>query len=162
MNQPSRRTFVKAATALGAAAAGSRAIQILAEDKAGTKPLIVGTGDHTFEVLDGWAKLPDKIKFGNTHAVQETADGRIIVHHTGHDSICFFDPDGKFIESWGNEYAGDAHGMDLRKEGGEEFLYLAPTGMHKTFKTDLKGKVLLTLDYPKEAKDARWQAVLRE
>ncbi len=154
MSQPTRRTFVKAAAALSAAAAGLSPFYIRADDKTDSKPLIVGKGDHTFEVLDGWAKLPDKIKFGNTHAVQETADGRMIVHHTGQESVCIFDPDGKFIESWGKEYAGNAHGMDLRKEEGEEVLYFAPTGMHKTFKTDLKGKVLLAMDYPKDAKTA--------
>ncbi len=116
-------------------------------------PLILGSGDHTYELQDSWAKLPPNIHFGNTHAVQETADGRIIIHHTGHDSTCIFDPDGKFIEAWGGpKYAGNAHGMDLRKENGEEFLYLAPTGMHKVFKTDLKGNILFTLDYPKDAK----------
>ncbi len=125
-----------------------------AQDKSGSKPLIVGSGAHTYEVVDGWAKLPDHIHFGNTHAVQEAADGRILVHHTGKQSVCIFDPDGKFIESWGDQYAGAAHGMDLRKEGSEEFLYLAATGQHKVYKTDLKGNVVLTLDYPAEARDA--------
>jgi hypothetical protein len=85
--------------------------------------------------------------------VQETADGRIFIHHTGHESTCIFDSDGKFIASWGGaKYVTHAHGMDLRTESGEEVLYLAPTGMHKVFKTNLKGKVLLTLDYPKDAR----------
>lgn len=151
----SRRSFVKAGVVMAAGAAAAEVIGapaiVRAEDKAGSKPLILGSGDHTFELIDNWPQLPDHIHFGNTHAVQETADGRIFIHHTGHESTCIFDPDGKFIESWGNEYAGTAHGMDLRKEGNDEFLYLAPTGMHKAFKTDLKGNVLLTLDYPKEA-----------
>src|ERR1700759_456209 len=145
-----RRTLLQ--TTLGAAVTAACAPNIFAQDKAETKPLITGSGDHTYEVLDGWAKLPPNVHFGNTHSVQETADHRIIVHHTGHQSTCIFDPDGKFIEAWG-EYPGHAHGMDLRKENGEEFLYLAPTGMHKTFKTDLKGNVLMTLEYPKDAKD---------
>ena len=155
VNSPlSRRTFVKGAT-LGAAAIIAMPNILHAEDKAGAKPLIVGSGEHTFEVLDGWAKLPPGISFGNTHAVQETADHRIIVHHTGNESTCIFDPDGKFIEAWGGStYAGAAHGMDLRQENGEEFLYLAPTGQHKVVKTDLKGNVLLTLEYPKEAKNS--------
>jgi hypothetical protein len=124
------------------------------EDKAGTKPLIVGKDEHTYEVLDGWAKLPDGMGFGNTHSVLELADGRIVIHHTGVDSTCFFDPDGKFIEAWGGRtYIGNAHGMDLRKEDGEEFLYLATTGMHKSIKTDLKGNVVFSNDYPKDAKN---------
>ncbi len=150
----SRRGFVKRSAA-GLAAGMVLPTILRAQDKAGAKPLIVGQEDHTYEVLDGWAKLPPNMSFGNTHSVLETADGRIVIHHTGHDSTCFFDPDGKFIEAWGGKtYIGNAHGMDLRQENGEEFLYLATTGMHKEIKTDLKGEVVFSLDYPKDAKDA--------
>jgi hypothetical protein len=45
--------------------------------------------------------------------------------------------------------------MDLRKEGGEEFLYFAPTGMHKVIKTNLKGEKVFELGYPKDAKNAK-------
>jgi hypothetical protein len=148
--------------AAGLAAAASTAVItgfpaiLRAEDKSGTKPLIVGSGDHTYEWQDNWAKLPEGKKFGNTHAVCEVEDGRIFIHNvspTG-DATCVFDPnDGKFITSWGKEFAKGAHGMDLRKEGNTEYLYLAPTGMHKAFKTTLTGEVVLTLDYPKLAKN---------
>jgi hypothetical protein len=148
-----RDVLIAGATTALASALGAPAI-LRATDKAATKPLITGSGDHTFEMIHDWARLPDHIHFGNTHAVQETADGRIIVHHTGQDSVCFFDPDGKFIESWGSEYAGHAHGMDLHNQNGQEFLYLATTSLHKAIKTDLKGNVLFSLDYPQEAKSA--------
>jgi hypothetical protein len=154
----SRRSFLKTGATLAAAATmtqtfGAPAI-VGASDKTDAKPLILGSGDHTYECITDWAKLPDNIHFGNTHAVQETADGRIFVHHTGQESVCVFDPDGKFIESWGKEYVGAAHGMDLRKEGSEEFLYLAPTGQHRVVKTNLKGEVVFALEYPKDAKKA--------
>jgi TAT (twin-arginine translocation) pathway signal sequence len=148
----SRRSFVKATAVAGVMAAGFPAI-VGAQDKSATKPIIMGTGDHTYEWVDNWGKLPDGKKFGNTHAVVETADGSIYIHNmspTG-DATCVFDPDGNFITSWGKEFAGGAHGMDLRKEDGKEFLYLAPTTMHKVFKTTLDGKVLMELDYPKQA-----------
>jgi hypothetical protein len=152
----SRRSFVKGSAGVAMAAAFSAPAILRAQDKAGDKKLVIGSGDHTYEVIENWAKLPDHIHFGDTHAVQETADGRIIIHHTGDDSTCFFDPDGKFIEAWGGAtYKGTAHGMDLRKEGNEEFLYLASTAMHQCHKTTLKGEVLLTLDYPKDAKNKK-------
>jgi hypothetical protein len=154
---PSRRSFVKAAAASLAAGYVFPAI-LRAEDKAGAKPLITGDGAHTYEVIENWAQLPDGKTFGNTHSVLETADGRIAIHHTGQDSTAFFDPDGKFIEAWGGKtYAGSAHGMDMRKENGEEFLYLAATGMHKAIKTNLKGEVVFSLDYPKDAMNAAGQ-----
>jgi hypothetical protein len=153
----SRRQLVKTAAATGIAAwlsAGKFPAILHAQDKAGDAAPILGDGDHKFEWLGAWAQRPEDKPFGNTHSVQETADGRIFVHHTGPESVHVYDPDGKFIESWGKEYHGTAHGMDLRKEGNEEFLYLAPTGLHKVFKTDLKGNVVFVLDFPKDAKDS--------
>jgi hypothetical protein len=162
MNQPnsesrgvSRRTFLTAAAA-SAVAIGFPAI-VGAEDKAGDKPVIVGQGDHQYQWVDNWAKLPDGKKFGNTHAVVVLADGRVLIHNespTG-DATCIFDPDGKFITSWGKEYAGGAHGMDLRTENGKEFLYLAPTSMHRVFKTTVEGEQLMDLHYPAAAMDAK-------
>ena len=98
-------------------------------DKAGGKPVILGHGDLRFEWIDNWAKLPAGMSFGDTHSVQEANDGRIFIHHNGHNSTAVFDPkDGRFIEAWGGDtFRGTAHGMDLRSENGHEFLYLAPT-----------------------------------
>jgi hypothetical protein len=155
-SSPSRRSFVKATAGMAAAALAAPAI-LRADDKAGDKPVILGKDNHTYELVPGWGELPEGKKYGNTHAVVETADGRIFIHNaspTG-DATCVFDPDGKFIKSWGKQFAGGAHGMDIRKEGNEEFLYLAPTGMHKVFKTTLDGEVLMELDYPKMARDVK-------
>ena len=149
----------------GAAITGFPAI-LKAQDKAGDKPVILGSGDHTYEWVDNWAKLPDGKKFGNTHAVVETADGRIFIHNaspTG-DYTCIFDPDGKFISSWGRKFESgfqkNVHGMYLRKEDGKEFLYLSPTFYHQIFKTTLEGEVVMELSFPKEARDVKDGAVV--
>ena len=147
-----RRQFIQAT----AAAVAFPAI-VGATDKAATQPVRLGTGDHTYEWIDDWAKLPAGKRFGDTHAVVETADGRILIHNaspTG-DATCVFDPDGTFITSWGQRFANGAHGMDLRVENGQEFLYLTPTTQHKVFKTTLAGEVVMELDYPKLARDVR-------
>jgi hypothetical protein len=154
-NSASRRTFIKAA---GAAVFVAGAPMILrADDKAGEKNVIVGEGAHKYECIHGWAKLPEGMKFGNTHMVQEDAAGRIFIHHQGGagGSVFVFDPDGKFIKAWGKEYSGGAHGMQMRKEGSEEFLYFATTGMGKIVKTNLDGDVVFNNSYPQDAKDAK-------
>ena len=158
----SRRSFVKTTAAIAATAIAAPAV--LADDKAGDKPIILGKGEHTYELVPGWGELPEGKRYGNTHAVVETEDGRIFVHNaspTG-DCTCIFDPDGKFIKSWGHDFAGlgkglsgGAHGMDIRKEGNEEFLYLAPTGMHRVYKTTLDGEIVMSRQYPRLARDVR-------
>jgi TAT (twin-arginine translocation) pathway signal sequence len=153
-NSITRRSFVKTLGA-GAAVAGLPLI-LHADDKAGSTKPILGSGNHTYEALHGWAQLPESMRFGNTHMVQEDSQGRIIIHHQNGepDSIFIFDPNGKFIKSWGAEWRKGAHGMQLRKEGNDEFLYLATTDQHKVVKTTLDGEQLFVLEYPKDAKDA--------
>jgi hypothetical protein len=150
-DHPSRRSVLKSAAA-GAIAMTAGAPIIKAAMKADSKSSVVGSGAHTYEVIDNWAKRPDDKPWGDTHMVQEVGDGRIFVHHTGPESVHVYDADGKFIEAWGKDMAGAAHGMDLRKEGGEEFLYFAPTGQHRVVKTNLKGEKVFELPYPKDAK----------
>ena len=152
-DQPTRRNILKTAAAGAVAIAG--APTILTAMQNAQKSNVLGTGRHTYEVVADWPKRPDDKPWGDTHMVREVADGRIFICHNGPDSVHVYDPNGKFIIAWGNEQKGHAHGMDLRKEGNEEFLYFAPTGLHKVIKTNLKGEKVLELGYPKEAKNAK-------
>jgi hypothetical protein len=101
-----------------------------AQDKAGTRTPVVGAGPYTYEALHDWGQLPANIKWGNTHGVVEDSQGNIYVHHTVHatsesaDSMVVFDRKGKFVRSWGKEFRGVAHGLHIREEGRDEFLYL--------------------------------------
>ena len=123
----SRRTALAAGSA--AAVTFAAAPFVRASDKAGTKAVTVGSGENTFEWRGDWAQLPDGFAWGNTHGVCQAADGTIFVTHQaesgpGRDVVLAFDPDGKFLRSWGEEFHGGGHGLDLRDEDGEEFLYL--------------------------------------
>jgi hypothetical protein len=154
-SQFSRRQTLQAGAGLAAIlAAGVSPTVLRADDKAGTKAIIYGRGAHTYEVIDNWAKRPDDKPWGNTHMVQELADGRILIHHIGPESVHEYDPDGKFIKAWGGEFQGAAHGMDLRTEGGEEFLYFAASKQHRVVKMSTKGERVFELTYPKDAKNA--------
>jgi len=114
---------------------------------------IQGSGQHSYELVEGWGHLPEHVKFGNTHGVAEDSQGRIYVHNqspTGH-SMVVFDGDGAFITAWGKEFAKGAHGLQLLKEGSGEFLYLALTDEHRCVKTTLDGEVVWELRYPAES-----------
>ncbi|MBI5094973.1 MAG: twin-arginine translocation signal domain-containing protein [Candidatus Hydrogenedentes bacterium] len=146
----SRRSLLKGIGA-GALAAAAPNIVIAAEKDPSMKSKVLGTGAHTYELVENWGKLPESKKFGYTHGVQEDSQGRIYIHNQSPDSVAIFDPDGKFIKSWGPQYAAGAHGFQLRKEDGVEYFYLAATSQHIVAKTTLDGEVVWTLNYPKEA-----------
>src|SRR3954468_12872644 len=121
-----RREFL----ATAAAAPVFSPILLGVQDKAGTRAPILGSGANTYEAIHDWGELPPQIRWGNTHGVVEDSQHNIYVHHTVHatsesaDSMVVFDSKGKFIRSWGKEFKGVAHGLHIRKEGRDEFLYL--------------------------------------
>src|SRR4051812_49852111 len=104
-----------------------------AANKSGSKKPVVGEGDHVYEVTHDWGELPAEIKYGNTHGVCEDSNGHIYVHHTvnaaseSSDSMVVFNGKGKFVKSWGKDFKGGAHGLLIRREGAQEFLYLCDT-----------------------------------
>lgn len=152
MSDMTRRTF---AARIGT---GLAAPMILgASGKSGSARPILGSGEHRYEAIHDWGELPAHIKYGNTHGVCEDSQGRIYVHHTvngaseSHDSMVVFDHKGKFIKSWGKEFKGGAHGLHIRKEGKQEFLYLCDTKRALVVKTTLDGEEVFSLSYPTES-----------
>jgi hypothetical protein len=91
---------------------------------------IVGEGEHRFRVKHHYPKLPDRFSWQTTHGVTVDAAGNLYVIHEGkkhlkdHPSIFVFDPAGTFIRAFGSEFQGGGHGIELRQEGGDEFLYV--------------------------------------
>jgi hypothetical protein len=151
--QVTRRSFLVTAAAAAAAAPAF----LRATDKAGSKPPILGTGEHKYEAIHDWGELPRTIKYGNTHGVCEDSQANIYVHHTVHasseslDTMVVFDHKGKFVRSWGRQFKGGAHGLTIRKEGSEEFLYLCDYQHGIVTKRTLKGEEVFTLGYPAES-----------
>lgn len=149
-----RRSFIHAAAAL---AATSATVRVRASCKSGLGPVIVGSGEHMYECIHDWARVPASIAFGNTHGVAIDRDGLVYVKHTVHatsscpDAVCVFDPDGRFVRSWGAEFRGGAHGLTLRREGDGEFLYLADFQRGVVKKTALTGELVLDFPWPEES-----------
>lgn len=125
--------------------------------RAQSKTPVIGAGAYQYECLHDWGQVPDDILLGNTHGVAEDAQGFIYVYHTvgegskKADAMVVFDADGKFVRSWGPEYAGTAHGLHLQREGGEEFFYLTNNKAGTMVKTTLDGKVLWSVGWPQES-----------
>ena len=147
-----RRSFLVTA---GAAAATPAFLG--ATDKAGNQAPILGTGEHQYEALHDWGELPRSIRYGNTHGVCEDSQGHVYVHHTVHatseslDTVVVFDQKGKFVRSWGRQFKGGAHGLTIRKEDNEEYLYLCDYQHGIVTKRTLKGEEVFTLGYPAES-----------
>jgi hypothetical protein len=132
----SRRQFL--ATAAAGTAAALAAPTVLTAAKT-DKPLVVGEGEHKFEVQHDWPQLPGKFTWQTTHNVAVDKAGNLYVIHEGrrelkdHPSIFVFDPEGKYVRSFGQQFQGSGHGIEIRQEGSDEFLYVCAYLHHKTF-----------------------------
>jgi hypothetical protein len=159
-----RRDFLTrtGAAALASTAASSSGPFVHASDKARVKKPIIGRGEYQYECHHNWGELPSSIHWFETHNVAIDKDGFIYIKHRAgaekpktpadaQDTIVVFDPAGKFVRSFGKEYHGGGHGIDIRQENGKEYLYLCcmfPVNL--VVKTDLKGEVLWIKHAPAE------------
>jgi hypothetical protein len=144
----SRRDFIKTA---GAAALTSVVAPTIlhSADKTGKGNLVIGTDEYRYEVLHDWPQLPSKFSWQTTHNVAIDAEGLLYVIHEGkanltdHPSIFVFDQKGKYVRSFGNQFQGGGHGLEVRTEGKDQFLYVCAYQQVKAFaKLTLTGEVI--------------------
>jgi len=146
--------FTAGAAALAAAAtrpAAARARRLAEET-------ILGAGEHTFRVQHHFPQLPDRFTWQTTHGVALDAAGNLYVIHEGrkeqkdHPAIFVFDPAGTFIRAFGSQFQGGGHGIEVRREGGEEFLYVCGYQQAKCFaKLTLDGDTVWYRKAPMES-----------
>jgi len=110
---------------------------------------VIGEGDHKFKFQHDWAQLPAPFTWQTTHGVAVDPENNVYVIHEGvatkpgHPSIFVFDPSGRLIRSFGALFQGGGHGVDIRVEDGEAFLYVAAYQQAKSFaKFTLSGELL--------------------
>jgi hypothetical protein len=147
----SRRRFI------GATALALSAPQIITAQKS-DKQLVIGEGEHRYEVLHDWPQLPSKYSWQTTHNVAVDKDGLLYVIHEGredlkdHPSIFVFDEKGKFVRAFGNQFQGGGHGLEVRTEGRQQFLYVTGYQQLKNFaKLTLKGEQVWEKRAPMES-----------
>ena len=143
--QIQRRTFVAATSALVASATAPK---IHADSKTDSE-VIIGEGGYRYRVRHHWPQLPSPYTWQTTHNVAVDAAENLYVIHEGrealkeHPSIFVFDREGKFVRAFGQQVQGGGHGIEVRKEGDEEFLYVAAYKQIKSFaKLTLTGETV--------------------
>lgn len=134
--------------------------------------MLVGNGEHTYEWIDNWAKVPDTPSAREGwahHGIVVSEAGDIITYHPGESKVLVFDKDGNLQDSWDSRVL-EGHGMTLVKEGGNEYLWIVdcgdkafkseayvqafekPPGTHipngQVVKKTLDGRTVMTLDIP--------------
>lgn len=155
MSIPSRRQFLATATA-GAAVFSAAPLAFTASRT--SVETIVGEGEYRYRVKHAWPELPDKYTWQTTHNVAVDSSENLYVIHEGrrdrkdHPSIFVFDSEGRFVRAFGSQFQGGGHGIEVRQEGGQEFLYVAAYQGVKCFaKMTLDGEIVWFRKAPMES-----------
>src|SRR5262249_13754673 len=98
---------------------------------------------------DFFEQDPGQKKLGPCHggAVIDKA-GNIYISTDTERGIVVFSPEGKFLRAVGPTRI---HGLEIRDEGGTEFIYGARPNDHEVVKLKLNGDREWNIEYPKEA-----------
>jgi hypothetical protein len=111
--------------------------------------VIIGEGDYKYEVTHDFPQLPSQFTWQTTHNVAVDKAGNLYVIHEGkpdlkdHPSIFVFDKDGKYVASFGAEFQGGGHGLEVHEENGTEYLYVCAYQQVKALaKLTLKGETV--------------------
>ena len=102
--------------------------------------IIVGSGEHRYEVIENWGKLPDGWHYGEVAAVGVDSKDNAYVFNRGAHPVIVFDRDGKFLRSWGEDVGFvNAHGAAV---GPDDMLYLTDDFGAAVRKCTPQGKVV--------------------
>ena len=116
------------------------------------KPVRMGCGIMTFDTVPGWGLRPDgQSALGPTH-------GAVVIDKAGNiytsadKGVVVFSPDGKVVQEYLGEPYTRLHDMEIREEGGDEFIYGARNANAEGIKFNAhSGQVALKLPFPKES-----------
>lgn len=110
---------------------------------------VIGQGDFRYRCEHHWPQLPEQYSWQTTHNVAVDPDDHLYVIHegdaakAGHPSIFVFDPEGRFVCAFGEQFQGGGHGLEIRVENGTPFLYVAAYQQVKTIaKLSLSGELV--------------------
>ena len=115
-------------------------------------PVRMGCGLMTFDTVPGWGLRPDgRSALGPTHgAVVIDKAGNI--HTSADKGIVVFSPDGKVIQEYPGDKYSCIHDMEIREEGGAEFIYAARNNNAEGIKFNAhSGEIVLKLGFPTES-----------
>jgi peptidylamidoglycolate lyase len=138
-----RRQFIQRSTA---SAAGLLLMPTLLNDE-----VILGQNNKRYRLNNQWSQLDfTRYPVKDCHEMVQDRQGRILLlTNETRNNVIIYDKKGRLITTWGNEYPG-AHGLTLFNENGQEVLFICDNNRHQMIKTTIDGRVLMTLDYPKE------------
>lgn len=104
---------------------------------------ILGQAAHRYQWVANWLQVPGSGDLGNTHGeVVVTRAGQVLLNTDTERTIMVYEQDGRFVRSFGAQFADGLHGMCLAEEDEQQVLWIAQFNQHLVAKLSLDGQVL--------------------
>jgi len=104
--------------------------------------MLYGTGKYRYELVDGWAEIPEGWSFFDVGGLSIDSQDRVYVLSRSNRPVTVFNREGNLLTSWGEEFFKRAHGTCVGPDGS---VYCTDDGNHTVSKFTLEGKLLLML-----------------
>lgn len=113
--------------------------------------VVLGQNQKRYRINTRWSQADvARNPVNDCHEMVQDQKGRILLlTNETRNNVLIYDKNGKLLDAWGTEYPG-AHGLTLFNENGTDVLFICDNTRHQVIKTTIDGRVLMTLDYPKE------------
>ncbi len=101
----------------------------------------VGTGKHTYRLVENWAKLPAGETFGNVSAVATDSQNLVYIFQRKDPPVVVFDQNGNYLGCWGIGAFANPHGIYIA----DDVVYLTDRDDSVCLTYTLDGKPLQVL-----------------
>jgi len=110
-----------------------------------TKQAVLSDGEFSYEVVEGWMKLPPELKLGEVTAVGVDPADNVFLFCRGDHPMVVLDASGHVLRTWGHDLFKHPHGLHI---GGDGNLYCTDDGDHTVRKCTPDGRLLLQIGVP--------------
>ncbi len=110
---------------------------------------VVGEGELTFELVADWEQLPSGWSHGDVAGVATDSLDRVFVFNRSEHPVIVYEPDGRFLGSWGEGVFSRPHGITIH----DDVVYCADDTDHTVRAFTLTGDLLWTLGRVNEPSD---------
>lgn len=104
--------------------------------------VLYGSGEYTYERVDGWAKLPEGWSFVDVGGISIDSDDRIYVLNRSPHPVIVLDRNGNLLGSWGEGLFMRPHGSCIAPDN---TIYCADDGAHTISQFTLEGRPLAVM-----------------
>ncbi len=118
--------------------------------------MIYGSGKHSYELADGWAKLPEGWNFKDVCGIAIDSQDRVFVLNRSDHPVMVFDRDGNLLKSWAEGFFSRPHGSCIGPDGS---IYCADDKSHTVTKFTPEGELLMTLGTKDKPSDTGYREV---